>query len=73
MGIYDSIGNPSVAKFRCRLEVIKKASRSGRALADHWNPKGRYFKMQREMIAFFNDSEKQCDSFLDFIERGKRH
>lgn len=70
--MYQSTGKPSVAKFRARLEVIRKASASGLELAEHWNPKGRYCQMRVQMIKFFGSNIAICDKALEFIERGKR-
>ena len=66
--MYQSTGKPSVAKFRCRLEVIRKACQSGKTLAEHWNPKGRYFKIQRDMIQFFDVNEKLAEDFLAYLK-----
>lgn len=70
--MYQSTGKPSVAKFRARLEVIRKASASGHALAMRWNPKGRYFQMQRELIALFKANEEVAEDWLAYIDAGKR-
>lgn len=70
--MYESTGKPSVAKFRARLAVIRKASASGLELAERWNPKGRYYDLRIQMIKFFGSNIRICDTALDFIERGKR-
>ena len=65
--MYQSTGKPSVAKFRCRLQVINDAATSGKVLADHWNPKGRYFQIQRDMIRYFEDTAKISEMLLEFL------
>lgn len=65
--MYENSRNPSIAKFRTRLEVIRKASRSGLIMAENWNPKGRYFHIQREMIEWFAANEKTAEGFLAFL------
>ncbi len=70
--MYQSTGKPSVAKFRARLQVMNDAARSGRQLAEKWNPKGRYFKIQRDMIEFFSQTERETNTYLAFINSGKR-
>ena len=65
--MYEKTRNPSIAKFRTRLEVIRKASHSGLIMAENWNPKGKYFHIQREMIDWFEASEKMCEGFLVFL------
>ena len=67
--MYQRTGKPSVAKFRTRLKAIREASRSGRVLANHWNPKGANFQIQRDMIAFFGDAEKTSDAMLTVLEK----
>ena len=68
--MYQKTGKPSVSKFRCRLKAIHDASASGLLLAEHWNPKGRHFQIQREMIQFFKVNEKASAQFLEFLNRG---
>ena len=68
--MYQRTGKASVAKFRCRLKAINDASASGLLLAEHWNPKGRHFEIQREMIKFFKANEKLSADFLEFLNRG---
>ena len=70
--MYHTTGKPSVAKFRARLEVIRKASVSGLEFAEHWNPKGRYFDTQRQLIKFFGSNVQICDGLLRYIDAGKR-
>lgn len=67
--MYQSTGKPSVAKFRCRLQVIQDAATSGKTLAEHWNPKGRYFKVQRDMIRYFEDTAKISAMLLEFLAK----
>ena len=67
--MYKSTGKPSIAKFKARLHRIREASSSGALLARAWNPKGRYFKIQRDMIAFFDEAEKRADEYLAFLQR----
>lgn len=67
--MYQRTGKPSVAKFRCRLKAIQDASASGLELAEHWNPKGRYFEIQRDMIQFFKVNEKLSAEYLEFLNR----
>ncbi len=68
--MYQRTGKPSLAKFRCRLKAINDASASGLLLAEHWNPKGRYFEIQRNMIQFFKENERRSAEYLEFLERG---
>ena len=70
--MYQSTGKPSVAKFRCRLQVINDACQSGKELAKKWNPKGRYFQIQRDMIQFFDVNEKLTADFLAYLALNKR-
>lgn len=70
--MYESTGKPSVAKFRSRLVVIRKASQSGLELAERWNPKGRYYHTRQQMIKFYAANITICDSMLEFIDAGKR-
>ncbi len=70
--MYESTGKPSVSKFRCRLAVINKAATSGKILADHWNPKGRHFDVQRKMIRYFEDTAKISGMLLEYLERNPR-
>ncbi len=70
--MYQNKGKPSVAKFRARLEVIRKASASGYDLAMRWNPKGRYYQFRREAAQLFKANEKKAEELLAFIEAGRR-
>ncbi len=68
--MYQKTGKPSVAKFRARLARIQEASQSGLELAQHWNPKGRNFKIQRDMIEFFKYGEESSRLILEYLNRG---
>ena len=68
--MYKSTGNPSVAKFKARLVRIQECSESGRVLAQRWNPKGRNFEIQRQMIKFFSSNEEICKRMLDHLNKG---
>lgn len=70
--MYQSKGKPSVAKFRARLEVIRKASASGYMLAERWNPKGRYYQMRRELMTLFRANEEVARDWIAYIDAGKR-
>ena len=70
--MYQSTGKPSVAKFRARLEVIRKASVSGRELAVRWNPKGRYAQFHRDVLKIFKANEQWANELIAFIDAGKR-
>ena len=70
--MYQSTGKPSLSKFRCRLQVMQDASRSGKELAEKWNPKGRYFKIQRDLIRYFDESEKITADFLAYLKPIRR-
>jgi len=67
--MYENTGKPSLAKFRARLTVIKKASQSGKVLAERWNPKGRHFYVQRKMIQHFEEANKTASKLLEIIDR----
>ena len=68
--MYQRTGKPSVAKFRCRLQAIHDASASGLEMAEHWNPKGRYFKTRRDMIAFFKANKEASTVILEYLKKG---
>lgn len=70
--MYHSTGKPSVAKFRARLEVIRKASASGHELAKRWNPTGRYYQMRRELISLFIANEEVARDWVSYIDAGRR-
>ncbi len=70
--MYHSTGKPSVAKFRARLEVIRKASVSGVELAEHWNPKGRNYDTRIQMMKFFGSNVQICDGLLRHINAGRK-
>ena len=61
--MYQSTGKPSVAKFRARLNRINECAATGLELAERWNPKGRNFKIQRDMIKFFKMTAELAEAF----------
>jgi hypothetical protein len=66
--MYQKTGKPSIAKFKSRLITIIKACHTGRVLAEKWNPKGRNFKIQRDMLKFFAETETEAYSYLTTLE-----
>ncbi len=66
--MYRSTGKPSVAKFRARLARIVECAKSGEDLAMYWNPKGRNFKVQRDMIQFFAETEARASELLGTLQ-----
>ncbi len=69
--MYENTGKPSLAKFRCRLQVMGKASHSGLLLAERWNPKGRNFELQRDLMKFFAANEQATEVLLEALRRPK--
>lgn len=67
--MYENTGKPSLAKFRCRLQVMAKASHSGALLAARWNPKGRNFELQRDLMKFFAANEQATEILLESMRR----
>ena len=68
--MYQKTGKPSVAKFKARLVRIHECCESGEELALRWNPKGRNFQIQRDMIEFFRMNKEMSAGFLDFLNKG---
>ena len=68
--MYKQTGKPSVAKFKARLVRIHECCESGEELALRWNPKGRNFHIQREMIQFFKVNKKLSADFLAYLNKG---
>lgn len=64
-----SKAKPTKANIRVRIRRINEASASGREMVRRWNPKGRYFKVQRDMIEFLDMCEEGSTAILEFLER----
>lgn len=60
---------PTKANIKVRIKRIHEASDSGREMVRRWNPKGRYFQVQRDMIAFLDMCEEGSGAILEFLER----
>ncbi len=69
--MYHSTGKPSVAKFRARCRAIEQAAGTGLELAKRWNPKGRNFRLQRDLIQWFKLTEELARDFAEYME-GRR-
>ncbi len=68
--MYIKTGKPSVAKFKARLVRIHECCESGEELALRWNPKGRNFQVQRDMIKFFRVTKNLSADFLSYLNKG---
>ncbi len=68
--MYKKTGKPSVAKFKARLVRIHECCESGQELAERWNPKGRNFKIQRDLIEYFKVNKEMTADFLDYLNKG---
>lgn len=64
-----STARPTPANLRCRLKRIAETAHSLDHLAARWNPKGRYFVPQREMIRFAHDAEAEATRLLGLLSR----
>lgn len=71
--MYQATGKPSVAKFKARLVRIHECCESGQLLAERWNPKGRNFKIQRDLIEYFKVNKEMTQDFLDYLNKGNGH
>ena len=60
---------PTPANIRTRLNRISDAAESGAKLAKRWNPKGRWFYAQREIIRFCEEAERKADELLALMNR----
>lgn len=60
---------PTKAAVLIRLKRLHEAAESGAKVARRWNPKGRYFKAQRNLIELFDLVEEHSGTLLEFMER----
>ena len=60
---------PTPANLRCRLKRIADTAQSLDHLAARWNPKGRYFVPQREMIQFAQQAGAEAERLLQMLTR----
>lgn len=68
MGL-QATARPTPANLRCRLKRIADTAHSLDHLAARWNPKGRYFVPQREMIRFAQQAETEAYRLLEVLSR----
>ena len=46
---------PTKANVRRRVRIMFEVAESGREITRRWNPKGRYFQVQRDLIVLFDE------------------
>ncbi len=59
---------PTKANVRRRVRIMVDAAESGGELARRWNPKGRYFQVQRDLIKLFDQVDEIGTRALGFLE-----
>ena len=59
---------PTLANIRRRVRVLNETADSLEKLSRRWNPKGRYFKVQRDLIALGKEVEKVTGRALAILE-----
>jgi len=64
-----SIAKPTKGNVRRRVRIMHDTAESGARLTRRWNPKGRYFQVQRELIAMFDEVEAVTGRALEFLDR----
>ncbi len=64
-----SIAKPTKGNVRRRVRIMYETAESGGRLARRWNPKGRYFEVQRELIQMFDEVEAVAGRALEFLDR----
>ena len=64
-----SYARPTPANLRTRLRRIQETAASLDHMAGAWNPKGRYFVPQREMIRFAQNAEEEAGRLLAILTR----
>ena len=63
--------SPTKAAVMIRLKRMNEAAESGAKVARRWNPKGRYFKAQRNMIELFDLVEEHSATIIEFMGRSR--
>jgi hypothetical protein len=64
-----SIAKPTKGNVRRRVRVMYETAESGARLARRWNPKGRYFQVQRDLINLFDEVERVAGEALEVLDR----
>ena len=64
-----SLAKPTKANIRRRVRILHETSDSLRHLATRWNPKGRYFKTQRDLIQLGEMVEEVTAKALQILDR----
>lgn len=64
-----SIAKPTKANVRRRVRIMNETAESGARLCRRWNPKGRYFQVQRDLIQLFDEVERVTADALEFLDR----
>ena len=64
-----SYARPTPANLRCRLRRIQDTAQSLDLMATAWNPKGRYYVPQREMIRFAQAADAEARRLLGILSR----
>lgn len=67
--MYRSTGKPSISKFKVRVARIIECADSAHALADRWNPKGRNFQLQRELLTRMKYISAEARIVEDLLRR----
>lgn len=62
---------PTKAAVLIRLKRMNEAAESGAKVARRWNPKGRYFNAQRNLIELFDLVEEHSATIIEFMDRGR--
>lgn len=66
---YRSTAKPTMGNLRRRVQTIRDAAESAHALACRWNPKGRYFKAQRDLIRDAAEIRQRAERLLERLRR----
>ncbi len=64
-----SYARPTPSNLRTRLRILSDTAHSLDHLACAWNPKGRYFVPQRDMISLARSVEDEADRLLELLAR----
>lgn len=64
-----SYARPTPSNLRTRLRIIRDAADSLDQMACAWNPKGRYFVPQRDMISLARSAHHEADRLLELLTR----
>ena len=60
---------PTPGNLRTRLYIIRDAAEAAVHMASRWNPKGRYFKVQRDILTECAEMERRARAILSVLER----